>query len=168
MNGSFLLRAGAAVICLGAAPLALAQTPIGGAVPPAYWGFIGVMAGMGILFLLGVFALGVLNENRKNRDKLAVIERLVASGQAVPRELITGEKPPLPLPQERRRDIRRGITLLCWAIAVTLIPVIGSGGEWRHGVWGLLFLLPSLGSFFKAWLTAREIARGASNDSLQR
>jgi hypothetical protein len=27
--------------------------------------------------------------------------------------------------------------------------------------------LPSLGSFFKAWLTAREIARGASSGSPQ-
>jgi hypothetical protein len=167
MNGSFFLRVGAVVIGLGAAPLALAQTPIGGAVPPPHWGFIGVMAAMGILFLLGIFALGVVNENRKNRDKLAVIERLVTSGQPVPRELITGEAPPLPLPLERRRDIRRGITLLCWAIAVTAIPVIGSGGEWRYGVWGLLFLLPSLGSFFKAWLTAREIARGGSSGSSQ-
>ena len=43
----------------------------------------------------------------------------------------------------------------------------GSGGQWRYGVWGLLFLLPSLGSFFKAWLTAREIARGASSGSSQ-
>jgi hypothetical protein len=122
---------------------------------------------MGMLMVLGIVALGVFNENRKNRDKLAVIERLVTGGQPVPRELITGEKPPLPLPEERRRDVRRGITLLCWAIAVAAIPVIGSGGEWRYGVWGLLFLLPSLGSFFKAWLTAREIARGASSGSPQ-
>ncbi|HJR69077.1 MAG TPA: DUF6249 domain-containing protein, partial [Gammaproteobacteria bacterium] len=117
--------------------------------------------------VLGIVAIALLNENRKNRDKMALIERLVTGGQPVPRELLTGEAPQLPLPQERRRDLRRGITLLCWAIAVTLIPVIGSGGEWRYGVWGLLFLLPSLGSFFKAWLTAREIARGTSSGSPQ-
>jgi hypothetical protein len=148
---------------LCAAPLALAQEA---AMTPPF-GFIGVLGGMGMLMVLGIVALGVFNENRKNRDKLAVIERLVTGGQPVPRELITGEKPPLPLPEERRRDVRRGITLLCWAIAVAAIPVIGSGGEWRYGVWGLLFLLPSLGSFFKAWLTAREIARGASSGSPQ-
>jgi hypothetical protein len=28
--------------------------------------------------------------------------------------------------------------------------------------WGFLFLLPSLGNFAKAWLTAREIARGGN------
>jgi len=164
MIGSTLRRGAVLAAGLGVAPLALAQELVEMHAP---FGFIGVMAGMGMLFLLGIFALGVVNENRKNRDKLAVIERLVTSGQPVPRELITGEVAPLPLPAERRRDIRRGITLLCLAIAVTAIPVIGSGGEWRYGVWGLLFLLPSLGCFFKAWLTAREIARGASSGSSQ-
>jgi hypothetical protein len=104
------------------------------------------------------------NRNR-DRQRLAAVERLVAGGHPVPRELITGQKPALPLPEERRRDIRHGIALLSVAIAVMLIPVLASGGEWRYGVWGLLFLLPSLGSFFNAWLTAREIARGASSGS---
>ena len=36
------------------------------------------------------------------------------------------------------------VMLLCWAIAVTAIPVIGTGGEWRYGVWGLLLMLPPL------------------------
>ena len=35
------------------------------------------------------------------------------------------------------------VVLLCWAIAVTAIPVIGTGGEWRYGVWGLLLMLPA-------------------------
>jgi hypothetical protein len=167
MNKSFLLRAGASAIGLGAASLALAQLPIGGVAPPPHWAFIGAMGGMGMLMVLGILAIVFFNENRKNRERMALIERLVTGGQPVPRELMTGEVPPLPLAQERRRDIRRGITLLCWAIAVFAIPVIGSGGEWRYGVWGLLFLLPSLGSFFKAWLTGREIARGASSGSPQ-
>ena len=120
-----------------------------------------------MVFVLGIIAIALFHDRTKNRERLSSIERLVATGQPVPRELITGEVPLLPLPQERRRDMRRGITLLCWAIAVAAIPVIGSGGEWRYGVWGLLFLLPSLGSFFKAWLTGREIARGASSGSPQ-
>jgi hypothetical protein len=173
MNGSTLRRTALLIGGLCATPLALAQNinapaALGQDVTtPPHWGFIATMGGMGMLMVLGIIAISVINENRKNRDKLAMLERLVTGGQPVPRELITGEVPPLPLAQERRRDIRRGITLLCWAIAVTAIPVIGSGGEWRYGAWGLLFLLPSLGSFFKAWLTAREIARGGSSGSSQ-
>jgi len=133
-----------------------------------------LMVGMpllGMLFVLGIVAIALFHDRTKDRARLAAIERLVASGQPVPRELITGERLPLPLLEERRRDIRRGITLLCWAIAVALIPILaappGPGNSWRYGVWGLLFLLPSLGSFFKAWLTGREIARGASSGSPQ-
>ncbi len=126
-----------------------------------------MMAGFGLLFLLGMFAIGAFKENRTQRAKLALIERLATSGQPVPRELMQSGPQQLPLPEERRRDIRRGITLLFLGLAVSLIPIIGSGGEWRYGVWGLLFLLPALGSFLKAHLTAREIARGASASSPQ-
>jgi len=173
MNASTLRRTALLIGGLCAAPLALAQditTPVALGQDMAtmpHWGFIATMGGMGMLMVLGILAIIFLKENRMNREKLALIERLVTGGQPVPRELMTGEVPPLPLAQERRRDIRRGITLLCWAIAVSTIPIIGSGGQWRYGVWGLLFLLPSLGSFFKAWLTAREIARSASSGSPQ-
>ncbi len=122
---------------------------------------------LGMMLVLGIIAIALFHDRKKDRERFAMLERLVVSGQPVPRELITGEKPPLPLPAERRHDIRRGITLLSFAIAVALILIIGSGGNWRYGVWGLLFLLPSLGSFFKAWLTGREIARGASSGSPQ-
>jgi hypothetical protein len=147
---------------LGATPLAFAQEG-----EPHDLRFVLPIVALAFVFVLGILAVALLHERQQNRERLAAIERLVTAGHTVPRELITGERPPLPLPQERRRDIRRGVTLLSWAIAVMLIPVIGSGGEWRYGIWGLLFLLPSLGSFFKAWLTAREIARGASNGSPQ-
>jgi len=170
MNGS-TLRPALLLAGLAFTPLAIAQGParLGEAAAryELHPAFMVVFPLLGMLFVLGIIAIALLSDRRKNRERLAVIERLVTASQPVPRELITGEIPPLPLPQERRRDIRRGITLLCWAIAVTAIPVIGSGGEWRYGVWGLLFLLPSLGSFFKAWLTAREIARGASSGSAQ-
>jgi hypothetical protein len=152
------------VISGGAAALALAQ---GAELQrPMLFEMLG-FAVLAVMLVLGIVATALFHDRSKDRQRLAAIERLVTASQPVPRELITGEIPPLPLTQERRRDIRRGITLLCWAIAVTAIPVIGSGGEWRYGVWGLLFLLPSLGSFFKAWLTAREIARGASSGSAQ-
>jgi hypothetical protein len=117
------------------------------------------------MFVLAVVAVSLYHDRAKRRERLALAEKLVAAGQPVPPELLVGENPPLPLAEERRRDVRRGITLLAWAIAVALIPIIGSGGEWRYGVWGLLFLLPSLGSFLKAHLTAREIARRGSADS---
>ena len=172
MIGSTLRRAAALIGFFSVARLALAQV----AIPPGpapqliahdMTAFIGLMAAFGMLFVVALVITVHYFQTRQARERLSLIERLVLADKAVPRHLITGEVPPLPLPDERRRDIRRGITLLCWAMAVTAIPVIGSGGEWRYGVWGLLFLLPSLGSFFKAWLTAREIARGGSSGTLQ-
>jgi len=160
-----------AVLGMGslATPLAFAQLPLQESAAEEMMESLAMIAlpVIVMVLVLGIVALALFHDRNKNRERLGAIERLVTSGQPVPPELITGEKPQLPLPQERRRDIRRGVTLLCWAIAVAAIPVIGSGGEWRYGVWGLLFLLPSLGSFFKAWLTGREIARGASNGSPQ-
>jgi len=172
MNRSTTRRAAALIGLFAVARLALAQV----AVPPGpapqliahdMTPFIGMMAAFGMLFVVALVVAVHYFQTRQARERLSLIERLVLADKPVPRHLITGEIPPLPLPDERRRDIRRGITLLCWAIAVTAIPVIGTGGQWRYGVWGLLFLLPSLGSFFKAWLTAREIARGASSGSPQ-
>jgi hypothetical protein len=160
------MSAGGLATGLSATTSALAQ-PIA-AMPPTPWIFVAMMAAFGMLFLLGIFVIGSFKENSAQRQKLAMIERLVTSGQPVPRELLLNGPQQLPLPEERRRDIRRGITLLSLGIAVALVPIIGSGGEWRYGVWGLLFLLPALGSFLKAHLTAREIARGASNDAPQR
>jgi hypothetical protein len=32
----------------------------------------------------------------------------------------------------------------------------------RAAAWGLLLIVPGIGNFLKAWLTAREIARGPS------
>jgi hypothetical protein len=155
------------VIGGGAAALAVAQAAeVRQLEHPEAFEMLG-FAVLAVMLVVGIVATALFHDRTKDRQRLAAIERLVVSGQPVPREVITGEKPPLPLPEERRRDVRRGITLLCWAIAVFAIPVIGSGGEWRYGVWSLLFLLPSLGSFVKAWLTAREIARGASSGSPQ-
>jgi hypothetical protein len=170
MFGSTLRRTALLLGAASAAPLALAQEALGDPELRAMtmpFDFIVSLAGLGMLFAATIVGVVHYTLYRQQRDRLNLIERLVGADKPVPRELITGEKPPLPLPEERRRDMRRGITLLCWAIAIFAIPVIGSGGQWRYGVWGLLFLLPSLGSFFKAWLTGREIARGASSGSQQ-
>ena len=167
MIGSTWRKTALLVGCLAATPVALAQETPYHEMTASMTAFIGLMAALGMLFVVAIVAVVHYFQQRQTRERLALIERLVFADKPVPRHLITGEIPPVPLPDERRRDIRRGITLLCWAIAVTAIPVIGSGGEWRYGVWGLLFLLPSLGSFFKAWLTAREIARGASSGASQ-
>jgi uncharacterized protein DUF6249 len=163
MSGSTWRKTALLVGCLAATPLARAQETVEHQID----GFVIAMAALGMLFVVAIVATVHYFLLRQTRERLSLIERLVHADKPVPRHLITGEIPPLPLPDERRRDIRRGVTLLCWAISVALIPIIGSGGNWRYGVWGLLFLLPSLGSFFKAWLTAREIARGASSDTPQ-
>jgi hypothetical protein len=81
----------------------------------------------------------------------------------VPRELLVHEPQPLTLPEERRRDIRRGIALLCWGIGVAVVFYLVSRDNSRAAAWGLLLIVPALGNFVKAWLTAREIARGPSS-----
>jgi len=172
MNGSTTWRAATLIGFFSVAHLALAQAPVAPSqnqqlVAHDMTAFIGLMVALGTLFVVAIVATVHYFQTRQARERLSLIERLVLADKPVPRHLITGEIPPLPLPDERRRDIRRGITLLCWAISVFAIPVIGSGGQWRYGVWSLLFLLPSLGSFFKAWLIAREIARGASSGTTQ-
>ena len=169
---STVRRAGILIGSFSMAPLALAQVPVTPGPAPQvldspHMGFVALMAAFGMLFVFAIIWTVHYFQQRQARERLSLIERLVLAEKPVPRHLLSGEIPLLPLPDERRRDIRRGITLLCWAIAVAAIPVIGSGGEWRYGVWGLLFLLPSLGSFFKAWLTAREIARGGSSGTPQ-
>jgi hypothetical protein len=159
MNGSLLRRTAVLIAGIGAAPLALAQGTAAN-VPP--WSFIATMAGLGLLFAFGIVTVVHTTANRKQRERLATVERLVNAGKPVPQELMTGQPAPLPLPEERRRDIRRGITLLCGAIAVGLLFYILSSGNLRAAAWGLLWLVPALGNFLKAWLTAREIAGGAA------
>lgn len=152
-------RACALLTSLTAAPLALAQTPAA-AMPPPHWGMIGMFAGFGMLMVLGIIAIVFFHDSRKSRDKLGVVERLVTDGKPVPRELMLNERPRLTLPEEYRRDVRRGIAFLCWGIGVSVVFYIVSGGIPQAAAWGLLLIVPGLGNFLKAWLTAREIARG--------
>ena len=166
MNGSTLLRPGALVIGLGVAPLALAQFPpqvLGAATPGPPWSFIATMAGMGMLLAVGIMAIVFFNESRRSREKLALVERLVAEGKPVPRELMVNELRQLTLPEERRRDMRRGITWLCWALGIAVVFYYRVRATTERGGVGIAALILSLGSFLKAWLTAREIARSAAD-----
>jgi hypothetical protein len=164
MNRSILLRTGALLTSLAATPLALAQVPQA-VVPPPHWGFIGMMAGFGMLMVLGIISLVTLANNRAQRERLALVEKLVTDGKPVPRELMVNEPRQLTLSEEYRRDVRRGIAFLCWGVGIGVVFYIVSGGNPRAAAWGLLFVVPGLGNFLKAWLTAREIARGAADGS---
>ena len=156
MLRSTLIRTGALVTSLAATPLAFAQEPATS--PP--WGFVGVMGGMGLLLVLGILVVIFFNDTRKHRDRLATVERLVTNGQPVPRELMTNEPRQLTLPEQYRHDIRRAIAFLCWGIGISLVLYMLSTGNPRAAAWGLVLVVPGLGNFLKAWLTAREIARG--------
>ena len=160
MFRSNLIRTGALVASLGLASLAFAQEPSTSTPPP--WAFIGVMGGMAMLMTLGILALVFFNDSRKNRDKLALVERLVTDGKPVPRELMAYGPPQLSLPEQRRHDLRRGIAFLCWGIGFSVVFYILSRGNPGAAAWGLLLIVPGLGNFLKAWLTAREIARGSA------
>jgi hypothetical protein len=162
MNGSNFQRAATLAIGLLAAPLALAHVPPLVAAPPPF-AFIGMMAGFGMVMVLGIITIVMLTNSRAVRDRLALVEKLVTDGKPVPRELLVNEPTQLTLPEERRRDIRRGIALLCWGIGVGVVFYLVSRDNSRAAAWGLLLIVPALGNFVKAWLTAREIARGPSN-----
>lgn len=161
MTSSTLIRTGALLASLVATPLALAQE----AAMPPHWGFIGMMAGFGMIFVLGIVAIVLLTSNRAQRHRLALVEKLITDGKPVPRELMVNEPRHLTLPEEHRRDIRRGIAFLCWGLGLGVVFYIVSGGNPRAAAWGLLFIVPGLGNFLKAWLTARDIARGLADGS---
>ncbi len=161
MNGSTSLKATALVASVLTTPMVLAQASAVATPPP--WTFIGMLSGFGMLMILGIIAIVFFNDARKGRDKLRLVERLVTEGKPVPHGLMVNERPPLTLPEERRRDIRRGIAFLCWGIGVSVVFYIVSGGIPQSAAWGLLLILPGLGNFLKAWLTPPDIARGLSD-----
>jgi hypothetical protein len=122
-----------------------------------------MMAGFGMLMTLGIIAIVMFTNARAVRNRLALVEKLVSDGKPVPRELLIHEPQRLTLAEERRRDIRRGIALLCWGIGVSVVFYVVSRDNSRAAAWGLLLIAPALGNFLQAWLTAREIARGPSD-----
>lgn len=165
MRRSILLRAGTLATSSTVAPLALAQEALASAATTPPWSFIAFITGLGILFVLGIIAIVFLSENHRQRQRLALIERFVTNGQPVPRELMVPEPRRLTLPEMRRGDIRRGIAFLCWGIGVGLVLYIVYGGNPRAAAWSLLFIVPGLGNFVKAWLAAREIERAPTDGS---
>lgn len=142
---------------------ALAQPMV--AMPPFHWAFVGLMGGLGMLLVLGIIAIIFFNENRKTRAKLGVVERLVTNGQPVPRELMVNEPRQLTLHEQHRKEVRRAIAFICWGVGIAVVFYIVSGDNLRAAAWGLLLIVPGLGNFLKAWLTAREIARGPSDSA---
>jgi hypothetical protein len=160
MNASTLRRSATLLAGLGATPIALAQEAATHEMPVT---LIATLAGLGMLFVLGIIGISLFHDYRKRHERLALVEKLVAAGNPVPRELLVDGPLPPTLPEERRRDMRRGVTALCWAMAIAVVFYFVSGGQLRAATWGLFPLILGLGSFFKAWLTAREIARGAAD-----
>jgi hypothetical protein len=161
MFRSTLIRTGALATSLGVTPLAFAQV----AATPPPWFFIATLSSVGMLMVVGILAVIFFNDTRKNRDKLALVERLVTDGKPVPRELMIYGPPQLSLPEQYRYDIRRAIAFLCWGIGIGVVfYILAPGPGLRAAAWGLLLIIPGLGNFLKAWLTAREIARGPAGD----
>lgn len=156
---STLRRSAALLASLLATPLALAQEiELGNA--PELAVILPVIA-LACAVPIAIVAIINYNEYQQLRERLAAVERLVAAGHTVPHELmLPGDARPT-LAEEQRRDVRRGITMLCWASGVALTLYLFSPGQPRSAAWGLLFLILSLGSFLKAWLTGREMARSA-------
>ena len=99
----------------------------------------------GMALALGIVAVTLFFAFKDKRHKLEIVERLIQRGEKIPPELS-----PRPVPVfTRRRDIRRGIWLLCWGVGIGLGGYISSG-QLRSAAWGLLFFILSAGSFVNA------------------
>ena len=148
-------------------PMALAQTLLG---QPAVQREVSpiliiALVALGVAFVLGIIALSLFAGQRGERQRLKLIERFIEKGQPVPRELVAPEPAPRPTAAEiRHLDIRRGITLLCWAAGVSIFLFIAFGDP-RAAAWGLLFLFPGIGSFIKAWLIGRQSTGTDAHDT---
>jgi Domain of unknown function (DUF6249) len=119
-------------VTLLAAPLAVAQEMEGhGVEAPMHWLAMAMFPVLGMLFVLGILAIISYGEYRQQKARLASIERLVTAGHPVPRELVAPALARMTLPEQYRRDVRRGITLLVWAIGVALVFYFTSGGQLR-------------------------------------
>jgi len=115
---------------------------------------VAVIAGLGMLMVLGIITIVFHYGSRVDRARLDLIERLLAKGQRVPTELLRRAYE-LPPDEQRRRDFRRGIVLLGWALGVGLVFYILSHGQLRAAAWSLIFLFLSAASFLNWYLSAR-------------
>ena len=125
-----------------------------------------VVGGMicGLVFTLGVVGLALYFTSKQERHKLDAIAKLVASGHPVPREMFMKKVLPS-VEEQRRRDLRRGVSALCWAVGVALTFYL-LGGDPRAPAWGLIFLFVSIGSFVNLYLSRR--FEGAGKDDVPR
>lgn len=116
--------------------------------------YVFVFAGMGMLFVLAIIAIAFYVGSRLERQRLALIERLITTGERVPSELFrrTNELPP---EVQRRRDFRRGIALFAWGVGVAVVFYIQSHGQLRAAAWSLIFLFLSAASFLNWYLSER-------------
>jgi predicted PurR-regulated permease PerM len=125
-----------------------------------------VVAGMigSLVFTLGCVGLALYFASKHERHKLDTISKLVASGHPVPREMFLKKVLPS-VEDQRRRDRRRGVSALCWAVGVALTFYL-LGGDPRAPAWGLIFLFVSIGSFVNLYLSTR--FEGAGKDDVPR
>ena len=80
MIGSTLMRGSALVTALAATPLAFAQEP---ALMPEHWPFVGLMAGLGMLFVIGVVVVALAHDRavrlreHRVRDREALHDHVI-------------------------------------------------------------------------------------------
>ena len=124
------------------------------------------IAGMisGIVFVLGVVGIALYAAAKRTRHRLELVARLIEQGQRVPRELLF-ENPMPNVAEQRHRDLRRGIWMLCWAAGVALAFYFLSG-QIRATAWSLIFLFLAAGSFINLYLSRR--VEGTGKDDLPR
>lgn len=109
------------------------------------------LAGLGILFILGIIALSLFSSQRESVRRARLIEKFLESGQPVPPEILRAPRAqPRISPQELATiSRRRGVALLGWGAGISLVLYIGTG-EPRAAAWGLLFLFLAIASFINA------------------
>ena len=141
--------------------LALAQQPS----PNDMTDMTLAIAGMiiGIVFVLGVLATVFYFRFKQDRYRLDTVAKFIEKGQPVPRELLSA-LPPMPtVAEQRRRDLRRGVWMLAWAVGVALAAYFLSD-QIRTAAWSLIFLSLSAGSFVNLYLSRRIEGEGKADD----
>src|SRR5690606_9609087 len=145
------LRRSIASAALLAAPLLAQAQPAPPSTP-----LVGLTVGISLLFVLGIIAIALLGPQwmlrNSMRERVEVIDKLLAAGQPVPPELLVPPAPPSPPrkpPVSARQRRRQGVGLLAFGIGIAAVAYIGFDSL-RMASWGLLFLALSIASFVNA------------------
>lgn len=134
--------------------------------PPMSEGALVTIVGLGLLFVLGIIAIALIGPQLALRgalrQRMELIDKLLAAGQPVPPELLTNAPPPgappppgaqLPTDEQavvnRARSLRRGVALLGWGVGLSAVSWFGFDSP-HAASWGLLFLALSVASFINA------------------